>query len=471
MTAGTQPMIEKDVHRMAKIAALSGFPEWLPAERLVEQHVIDVFREVAELHGFSGIETRAVEPLEQMLRKGEIDKEVYVLRRLHAEDDADDAGGAAADRSRTLGLHFDLTVPLARYVLEHQNDLVFPLRRFQIQKVWRGERPQDGRFREFYQADLDVIGQDSLPGHIEAEVAVVMAEILDRLPLPAFTIHANTRRLSEGFFRAIGLEDHTAVLRNLDKLPKIGGDKVRELLLSEAGASAEQAQACLDFASIRTRDGSFAQQVRDLGGTGEMVEQGIAELTAVLERVEAAVPGVILADLSIARGLDYYTGTVFETFVAGHESLGSICSGGRYDALAADNRHTYPGVGLSIGLSRLVSRLLSAGLAKPTRSVPTCVLISVADEEHRHLSDAAARALRGRGISCEVAPSAAKFGKQIRYADRRGIPFIWFPGTEGSADQVKDIRSGDQAAADALSWEPPAEDRAVRVLAVRDGDS
>ena len=174
MVPGTQPKNQKDVHRMAKIAALSGFPEWLPAERLVEQHVIDVFREVAELHGFSGIETRAVEPLEQMLRKGEIDKEVYVLRRLHAEEE-DSAPQSGEDRSRVLGLHFDLTVPLARYVLEHQNDLAFPLRRFQIQKVWRGERPQDGRFREFYQADLDVIGQDSLPGHIEAEVAIVMA--------------------------------------------------------------------------------------------------------------------------------------------------------------------------------------------------------------------------------------------------------------------------------------------------------
>ncbi|AXK44943.1 histidine--tRNA ligase [Brachybacterium saurashtrense] len=446
---------------MAKIAALSGFPEWLPAERLVEQHVIDVFREVAELHGFSGIETRAVEPLEQLLRKGEIDKEVYVLRRLHAEEDGDDA---REDRSRTLGLHFDLTVPLARYVLEHQNDLAFPLRRFQIQKVWRGERPQDGRFREFYQADLDVIGQDTLPGHIEAEVAVVMAEILDRLPVPAFTIHANTRRLSEGFFRALGLEDQAAVLRSLDKLPKIGEEAVRELLLTEAGATEEQARACLAFAAIRTRDASFAEQVRALGGTGEMVEQGIAELTAVLERVEAAVPGVIMADLSIARGLDYYTGTVFETFVTGHESLGSICSGGRYDALASDNRHTYPGVGLSIGLSRLVSRLLSAGLATASRAVPTCVLVSVGDESLRELSDAAARSLRRRGIACEVAPTAAKFGKQIRYADRRGIPFIWFPGTDGAADEVKDIRTGEQVAADAGSWEPPAEDRAVRVL-------
>lgn len=448
--------------KTAKTSRLSGFPEWLPAERLVEQHVIDVFREVAELHGFSGIETRAVEPLEQLLRKGEIDKEVYVLRRLHAEEGADDSG---ADASRTLGLHFDLTVPLARYVLERQNDLVFPLRRFQIQKVWRGERPQVGRFREFYQADLDVIGQDSLPGHVEAEVAIVMAEILDRLPLPVFTIHANTRRLSEGFFRSIGLEDHAAVLRNLDKLPKIGPDKVRELLLSDAGASEEQAQACLDFASIRTRDASFAERVRDLGGSGEMVEQGIAELTAVLERVEAAVPGVILADLSIARGLDYYTGTVFETFVAGHEALGSVCSGGRYDSLAADNRHTYPGVGLSIGLSRLVSRMLSADLARPARAVPTCVLVSVTDEEHRPASDAVARALRGRGISCEVAPTAAKFGKQIRYADRRGIPFVWFPGADGSDDEVKDIRTGEQVVADSAGWEPPAEDRFVQILA------
>jgi histidyl-tRNA synthetase len=447
--------------KTAKNSGLSGFPEWLPAERLVEQHVIDTFRGVAELHGFSGIETRAVEPLEQLLRKGEIDKEVYVLRRLHAEAGDDEA----VDPSRTLGLHFDLTVPLARYVLEHQNDLAFPLRRFQIQKVWRGERPQDGRFREFYQADLDVVGQDTLPGHIEAEVAVVMAEILDRLPLPAFTIHANTRRLSEGFFRSLGLEDHGAVLRILDKLPKIGADAVRTALLAEAGATPEQARACLDFASIRTRDGSFAARVRELGGSGEMVEQGIAELTAVIERVEAAVPGVIMADLSIARGLDYYTGTVFETFVTGHESLGSVCSGGRYDSLAADNRHTYPGVGLSIGLSRLVSRMLSADLARASRAVPTCVLVSVADEAQRPLSDAVARSLRGRGIPCEVAPSAAKFGKQIRYADRRGIPFIWFPGNDGAADEVKDIRSGEQRAADAATWEPPAQDRTVRVLA------
>lgn len=446
---------------MAKISALSGFPEWLPAQRLVEQHVIDVFRQVAELHGFAGIETRAVEPMDQLLRKGEIDKEVYVLRRLHAAEDEEDT-----DPSRRLGLHFDLTVPLARYVLEHQNDLAFPLRRYQIQKVWRGERPQVGRFREFYQADLDIVGQDTLPAHLEADVAVVMAEILDRLPLPGFTIHANNRKLSEGFFRSQGLTDHEAVLRTIDKLPKIGAEATAELLRSEAGATQEQAEACLAFASIRTSDASFADQVRSLGGQGELVEQGISELGAVIEQVGATVPGVMVADLSIARGLDYYTGTVFETFIEGSESLGSICSGGRYDRLASDNRHTYPGVGLSIGLSRLVSRLLAADLARASRSVPTCVVVAVGSEQERAASDAVARALRAREIPTEVAPTAAKLGKQIKYADRRGIPFVWFPGQDGQADQVRDIRDGNQVEARATDWEPPAQDRTARVLPV-----
>src|SRR5699024_1888727 len=196
-----------------------------------------------------------------------------------------------------------------------------------------------------------------------------------------------------------------------------------------------------DFAGIRTRDASFAERVRELGGGGEMVEQGIAELTAVLERVEAAVPGVICADLSIARGLDYYTGTVFESFLEGHESLGASGSG---------------------GLARPVSRVLSAGLAVPSRPVPTCVLVAVTDEQSRPLSDQVARTLRSRGIACEVAPTAAKLGKQIRYADRRGVPFVWFPGTDGAADEVKDIRSGEQHVAEPGAWEPPAQDRTVQ---------
>lgn len=443
---------------MAKVTPLSGFPEWLPAERRIEQHVMDTFREVAELHGFSNIETRAVEPLDQLLRKGETSKEVYVISRLQAEGEEHEKEG------QKLGLHFDLTVPLARYVLEHQNDLAFPFRRYQIQKVWRGERPQDGRFREFYQADIDIIGQDTLPAHMDADVAIVMAEVLGKLPIPGFTISINNRKLSQSVFEALGLSDIEGVLRQLDKLAKVGEAEVRKLLIEQVGASEEQADGCLAFASIKASHEDLAEKVEALGVASEEITSALEELSFVIRTVNASVPGACIADLSIARGLDYYTGTVFETFVEGHEDLGSICSGGRYDTLATDNRHSYPGVGLSIGLSRLVSRLVTRALVTSTRAVPTVALVAVTDEEHRDASVEVARVLRSRGIAAEVAPSAAKFGKQIKYADRRGIPFVFFPSAEGEGE-VKDIRSGEQVAADAHTWQPVEDDMTARVVA------
>ena len=443
---------------MAKVTPLSGFPEWLPAERRIEQHVMDTFREVAELHGFSNIETRAVEPLDQLLRKGETSKEVYLISRLQAEEEEREK------ESQKLGLHFDLTVPLARYVLEHQNDLAFPFRRYQIQKVWRGERPQDGRFREFYQADIDIIGQDTLPSHMDADVAIVMAEVLGKLPIPGFTISINNRKLSQGVFEALGLSDIEGVLRQLDKLAKVGEAEVRKLLIEQVGASEEQADGCLAFASIKATHEDLADKVGGLGVSSDDITNALEELSFVIRTVNSSVPGACIADLSIARGLDYYTGTVFETFVEGHEDLGSICSGGRYDTLATDNRHSYPGVGLSIGLSRLVSRLVTRSLVTATRAVPTVVLVAVTDEEHRVASVEVARVLRSRGISAEIAPSAAKFGKQIKYADRRGIPFVFFPA-EGGAGEVKDIRSGEQTPADAHTWQPPQDDMTARVVA------
>lgn len=448
---------------MAKITPLSGFPEWLPADRLVEQHVIDVFREVAELHGFANIETRAVEPMNQLLRKGEIDKEVYVVSRLHAEDGED--APAADGEDRRLGLHFDLTVPLARYVLENQGRLEFPFRRYQVQKVWRGERPQDGRFREFYQADLDIIGQNALPAHMDADVAIVMADILRRLPLPGgFRMAVNNRKLSEAVFTALGLTDTPAVLRELDKIAKIGPEEVRRQLMEKAGATGEQADGCLAFAQIRAGADDLADRIAALGLSSDDIDAAVEELAYVIRTVDASAPGVCEADLSIARGLDYYTGTVVETFVEDHEDLGSICSGGRYDTLAADRRFTYPGVGLSIGLSRLVSRLVTRQAAVPTRSVPTAVLVIVESEQERLRSTEIARELRERGIAAEVSPTSAKFGKQIRYADRRGIPFVWFPSEDGgTTGDVKDIRSGEQVQADARTWEIPAEDARVRI--------
>jgi histidyl-tRNA synthetase len=458
---------------MAKPTPLSGFPEWLPDGRIVEQHVLDTLRHTFELHGFAGIETRAVEPLDQLLRKGETSKEVYLLSRLQEED-----GAARTGSEKQLGLHFDLTVPFARYVLENAGKLAFPLRRYQIQKVWRGERPQEGRFREFIQADIDVVGAGELPYHFEVEAPLVMAEALGALReigLPPVRILVNNRRVAEGFYRGIGLDDVEGVLRQIDKLDKIGPEKVSGLLVAECGATEDQAKACLALASISGSDVGVIAEVRALaesyGAVTELLETGLAELGALIAAASERAPGVVVADLKIARGLDYYTGSVYETVLVGHEQLGSVCSGGRYDTLASDGKNTYPGVGLSIGVSRLVSRLLSAELVRATRSVPSAVLVAVASEEERAASDAVATALRARDIPAEVAPSAAKFGKQIKYADRRGIPFVWFPGSVGDeggpgADQVKDIRSGDQVDADAATWEPPAEDRWPRVVPV-----
>ncbi|MEK4240794.1 histidine--tRNA ligase [Janibacter indicus] len=448
--------------RPTKVTPLSGFPEYLPEQRVVEQHFIDVIRSTFELHGFPSIETRAVEPVERLLGKGgDADKEIYGIHRL-----AEDEGGSAAGREGQLGLHFDLTVPFARYVVENAGRLNFPFRRHQIQKVWRGERPQEGRYREFTQCDIDVVDAGELAPHFEAEMPLVMAEIFAKLPIPQMVIQVNNRKIPEGFYRGLGIDDVAGTLRIVDKLDKVGPDKVVALLV-EAGRTPEQAQACLDLAAIRTEDTSFVERVRALGVAHEVLDEGLAALAAVIETGAAAAPGAMVADLRIARGLDYYTGTVYETQLVGYESWGSFCSGGRYDELASDGRTTYPGVGISIGLSRLLGLLLGKGLVGASRKSPSAVLVAVTDEETRARSVAVATALRARGIPCEVAPAAAKFGKQIRFAERRGIPYVWFPGAaEGDGDQVKDIRSGEQSDADAASWECPAQDLRPQVVAL-----
>ncbi|MEZ2371513.1 histidine--tRNA ligase [Arthrobacter sp. RCC_34] len=444
---------------MARTPSLSGFPEWLPQERVVEQHVLDTLRRVFELHGFGSIETRAVETVGQLLRKGEIDKEVYGLSRLQDDEDA-----TGKQDPNALALHFDLTVPFARYVVENAGYLAFPFRRYQMQKVWRGERPQEGRAREFTQADIDVVGDGELPFRYDVEIVLVIAEALSALPIPEFRLRVNNRKLSEGFYRGIGLEDTAGVLRSIDKLEKIGAAKVAELLQSELGATPEQAEAALKLATIQTMDTSFVEQVRALGVEHPLLEEGLTELEQVVAAASLRAPGKVLADLSIARGLDYYTGTVVETVLVGHEQLGSICSGGRYESLATKGNRTFPGVGLSIGVTRLVSRILSQEFATASRSVPTAVLVALNDDESWAGAQDVAAQLRSRGIATEVAAKAEKFGKQIKYADRRGIPFVWFTDADG-AHQVKDIRSGDQVAADPALWSPAAEDLRPQVIA------
>ncbi|WP_127842113.1 histidine--tRNA ligase [Actinomyces wuliandei] len=471
------------------VSSLSGFPEWLPAGRLVEQSFLDTLRTTFELHGFTGIETRAVEPLSALTMKGETSKEVYLLSRLQA---GPVQPGEGTDPRHQLGLHFDLTVPFARYVVDNAGALTFPFKRYQVQKVWRGERPQEGRFREFVQADIDVVADGTLPLHYDAELPLVMHEALAALPVPRVTIHVSNRKVAQGFYQAVGISQDQVVevLRVVDKLDKIGEQAVAVELVDVVGTTPQQAQRALALARVTGTDPrDVSDQVhRALGGAQptELLQEGLGELAAVLESAGRRRPGALLADLRIARGLDYYTGTVYESFMEGHEDLGSVCSGGRYDSLAAGSGRTYPGVGISIGLSRMLSRVVSAGLLEVSRPVPTCVLVAVTDEEHRARSEEIADILRARGISADVSPSAARFGKQIRFADRRGIPFVWFPASgatgnrvgsadappggdgardPGSPDSVKDIRSGEQAQADARTWTPPEEDLRPRVRA------
>ncbi|WP_148615003.1 histidine--tRNA ligase [Nocardioides rubriscoriae] len=431
-----------------KTSPLSGFPELLPAARVVEREVIASLSRTFELHGFANIETRAVEPVDVLLGKGETSKEVYLLERLQKEQAGSDAG---------IGLHFDLTVPFARYVLEHAGHLEFPFRRFQIQPAWRGERPQEGRYRQFTQADVDVVGRDELAFHHDVEVMRVMVEALDALPIPPVSFQFNNRKLIQGFYRGLGLPDIETAIRVIDKLDKLPVDKVVELLVSDAGTTPEQAQRCVDLATIRTADTSFVQRVRALGVEDELLDEGLAELAAVVEGCAAGAPSTVTveANLRIARGLDYYTGTVVEIFMAGYERLKSVGGGGRYDALASDGRTTYPGVGVSFGVSRSLIPLLADGVLAGSRPVPSAVLVAVTTEDTRARSDLVAASLRARGVPCEVAASAAKFGKQIRYAERRGIPYVWFVQDDGT-HQVKDIRSGEQVAADPATWTPPA---------------
>ena len=231
-----------------KITPVSGFPEWLPEGRIVEQAMIDQLRRSFESFGYAPMETRAMEPLEHLLAKGETSKEVYGVTRLNQEED---------DADPSMGLHFDLTVPFARYVLENRGQLTFPFKRYQIQKVWRGERPQRGRYREFYQADIDVIGSEELPLHFDAEIPVLLNDVLGRLPIPQVNVHVNNRKLIEGFYAGLGIEDVMGVLRVVDKLPKIGPAAVGQVLLSELALSQAQAEQCLALAEINTVDTSF----------------------------------------------------------------------------------------------------------------------------------------------------------------------------------------------------------------------
>lgn len=420
---------------------VSGFPEWLPEVRRIEQIWFDHIRKVFESYGFCSIETPSVEELDVLRAKGEVDKEIYVIERLHRDEN---------DKEARLALHFDQTVPLARYVAQHFNDLVFPFKRYQMQRVWRGERPQAGRFREFYQCDIDVIGVDTLPLHFDAEMPAIIWEILSALPgmdKEHIQLRISNRKILIGLLEGLGVQAIDSVTRIVDKLEKIGIDAVRTQLGNDAGLSGADIDAVLALAT--TKDLSAITPI------SERMREGVAELQFVMAQLAHLPEGAVKADLSIIRGLDYYTGTVYETVFVDDPEYGSICSGGRYDDLASGyiNKHL-PGVGISIGFSRLFARLMDKGAFDVSRKSAAHVLMILPSEERRAVASDAAQILRKRGYNVELYHAARKIPDQMKYASRKGIPYVWFPPFEdGQTHQVKDMASGEQIDADCHTWE------------------
>ena len=448
---------------MARPTPLSGFPELLPAQRHVEQQVLARLARTFELHGFANVETRAVEPLDQLLTKGRPPRRSTSLQPPPGRGRA----------TRGLGLHFDLTVPFARYVLENAGKLEFPFRRYQIQKVWRGERPAGGPLPGVHPGRHRRDRSRHPAFHHDVEVARVMVDALRGLAspsigLPGFMLQVNNRKLIQGFYTGLGVADTAAVMRAVDKLDKLTEDagprpaRSRTRPHRRAGRQLPRRSP-----RISTRDTSFVEQVRALGVRHELLDEGLTELAAVVEGCAALVTDrvEIVADLKIARGLDYYTGTVFETRLPGHESLGSICSGGRYDALASRRAHhlsgsrhlargqpvARPAARPGIGHRRPLGARARSSWPSSTRSP-------------RHERRARRAAARTTAIPCEVAPAAA----EVRQADPvtpsvAASPTCSFPGADGAAAEIKDIRSGDQAPVDVSTWTPPVEDLRPRI--------
>ncbi|GGA04443.1 histidine--tRNA ligase [Dyella caseinilytica] len=432
---------------LTQARTMPGVLELLPLDQIAFQRMLDVIRRNYERFGFLPVETPVMEYSDVLLTKtgGETERQVYFVQS---------TGALEQGEKPELALRFDLTVPLARYVAEHEHDLSFPFRRYQMQRVYRGERAQRGRFREFYQCDIDVIGKDGLSIRYDAELPAVIYSVFRELNIGAFTIQLNNRKLMRGYFESLGVTDpeqQTLVLREVDKLDKRGADYVRETLTGEAfSLSAEAAQKILDFVQVRSTSLQDAYNKLDALGAGpEVMEQGRAELKEVLGLIHAfGVPETHYAlNLSIARGLDYYTGTVYETTLNDHPQIGSICSGGRYENLAGQYTKSHlPGVGISIGLTRLYWQLRDAGLIGTARSTVD-VLITQMDAAQLPAYLALAGELRTAGIATEVVLDGGKLGKQFKYADRAGIRFVIVLGEDELAKgvvTVKDLRREDQ---------------------------
>ena len=411
--------------------------ELLPGPQMQLERMMEILRRTYSLYGFTPLDTPAIESAEVLLAKGggETEKQIYRFNK----GDAD------------LALRFDLTVPLAKYVALHANELSFPFRRYQIGKVYRGERAQRGRFREFYQADIDIIGDGKLDILNEAEIPAIIYKVFRGFGLSRFQIRVNNRKILNGFYAMEGLADKSGdIMRTVDKLDKIGPEKVGAILVEDCGLTETQRDEILRFISITGSNGEVLAALEGYAGRNETFDQGLGELKAVAGYLgQVGVPGENFAvDLTIARGLDYYTGTVYETTLLDHPEIGSVCSGGRYDNLAAYyTDRQLPGVGISIGLTRLFYVLGEQGLlnpALPTAPADALVLPMTADPGP---AIAVATRLRGAGIRTQVYMEQKKFKQKMSYADKLGIPYAVLLGEDEIAAgkcSVKDLTTGVQ---------------------------
>ena len=455
-----KPKANKSIY---KPKAISGFPEWLPEERLVEQQWLDHIRKTFESYGFCSIETPSIEEIDVLLAKGAVDKEIYVLERLHKDEDSDSSNS----RDSRLALHFDQTVPFARYTAQHFNELVFPFKRYQIQRVWRGERPQMGRMREFTQCDIDVINVDNLPLAFDAEIPAMIYEVLDGLNIGRVQLRISNRKILLGLLESIGIDDAVPITRIIDKIEKLPPDQIQKLLAAEENLNKDQITLLLKLVSSRLKrsemEGSFLLDILEdpstaLGITikdNSLIKEGIEELCFVLDNLSHLPEGAVVADLSIVRGLDYYTGTVYETQLLDvPEFTGSVCSGGRYDDLAGSfiNKHL-PGVGISIGFSRLfdVIRQSRPELMNIGAKSPADILLYTEDKDLSNIATQTAQILRGRGHNVEIYHTVKKWDKHFKYAQKKQIPLIWYVKSEHD-HEIKDMATGDQSKVDPETW-------------------
>ena len=420
-----------------KPRTLSGFMELLPAKQAKFERMMEILRNTYSSYGFAALDTPIIEDAQILLAKGggETEKQIYRFQK----GDSD------------LALRFDLTVPLAKYVALHCNELAFPFRRYQISKVYRGERAQRGRFREFYQADIDIIGDGKLDILNEAEIPAIIYKVFRGFGLTRFQIRVNNREILTGFYAMLGLSEKSGdIMRSVDKLDKIGAEKVKAILLADCGLTEAEADEILKFIAIRGTNAEVLAALEAYAGRNEVFDLGLQELKAVCRNLSAfGVPEENFAvDLTIARGLDYYTGTVYETTLLDHPEIGSVCSGGRYDNLAGYYiEKQLPGVGISIGLTRLFYVLDEQGLlnpAIPSAPADALVLPMTADPGP---AIALAETLRGFGLKVQLYGEQKKFKQKMAYADKLGVPFAVLLGEDEIAEgvcSVKDMRTGEQ---------------------------